>query len=240
MRRVSLWRQALMASVCLLAAWGALAESAPGSCESEASARAPRDTARYFMVLAASRSGFYNRSGPSFVMLMKTDPASAESETGAVGIYADGQGRAVFGSVPSQTYDAFLREPQKKWQSVMLRLEIDPAQYVRVRDVLGTWARRARENALLYPDEVFMNNILLVKQATEELNRCRSAVNLYRLDWGVSDRISDHHAPARVPYLVFEELRHRNASLHVPDSRMPAGLLQLAAPVASGTDEARE
>jgi hypothetical protein len=31
-----------------------------------------------------------------------------------------------------------------------------------------------------------------------------------------------------VPRLVFEELKRRNASLHVADSTMPAGLLPLA------------
>ena len=60
-----------------------------------------------------------------------------------------------------------------------------------------------------------MNNILLVKQATEELNRCRKCIDLYQLDWGLDDRISDDNARSRVPFLVFEELKRRNASLHV-------------------------
>jgi hypothetical protein len=227
MKRVGLWLRGLTVSVCLGAAWGALAAGAPGSCESEAS-RGSADTARHFLVLAASKGVFYNRSGPSFVMLMKTDTATDESEMGAVGIYGDDKGRALFGTVPWQTYDAFLHEPGKKSQNVMLRLEINEPQYERVLGVLRTWERRAREDALLYPDEIFMNNILLVKDATEELNRCKETVNLYKLDWGINDRISDNHAPSRVPFLVFEELKHRNASLHVPDSEMPEGLLAIA------------
>jgi hypothetical protein len=90
-------------------------------------------------------------------------------------------------------------------------------------DILKAWDRRAREGQLLYREDVFMDNILLVKQATETLNECRRAVDLYQLDWGTQDRISDEgrHTRSRIPFLVFEEMKRRNASLHVPDSRMP-------------------
>jgi hypothetical protein len=136
--------------------------------------------------------------------------------------------RAVFGAVPWQAYDPFLRDPGKKPGNVMLRLEISEAQYGRVLEILRDWQRRAREGELLYPNDIYMNNILLVKQATEALNRCEPAVNLYTLDWGVNDEISDNNQRALVPLLVFEELKRRNASLHVPDGGMPEGLLQVA------------
>ena len=227
MNRARLWSGGLALTVLLGASWNALAGAAPGSCESEASA-VPAASTRHFLALGASKGVFYNRTGPSFVMLMKMDAARGESEMGAVGIYADQDGQAVFGAVPWQTYDAFLHEPARgKSQNVILRLEINESQYVRILRVLRTWARRAREHALLYPDEIFMNNIVLVKQATEELNRCAQTVRLYQLDWGVNDRISEDRAPARVPFLVFEELRRLNEPLHVPDSRMPAALLSL-------------
>ena len=227
MKRVGLWVRALTASVCMGAAWGAVAETAPGSCEREASS-ARSGAARHFLVLAAAKDVFYDRSGPSFVMLIRTDTAADESEMGAVGIYPDDQGRAVFGSVPWQTYDTFLREPGKRSQGTMLRLEINEPQYQRILAVLRSWDRRAREDQLLYRDDVFMNNILLVKQATEELNRCRESVKLYKLDWSLEDRISDDNPRSHVPRLVFEELRRHNASAHVADSTMPEGLLSLA------------
>jgi hypothetical protein len=227
MKRAGLWLRGLAGAACLGAAWGALAGVA-GSCESEASAAHSAATPRYFLVLAASTGVFYNRSGPSFVMLMKAGAGTDESAMGAVGIYANHEGSPVFGAVPWQVYDAFLHEPEKKSQDVMLRLEINEPQYQRVLGVLRGWEKRARENELLYPDEVFMNNILLVKQATEELNRCRQSVNLYQLDWGVNDRISDNNPPSRVPYLVFAELKRLNADRHVSDSHMPQGLASLA------------
>jgi hypothetical protein len=226
MKRAGLWLRGVTASVCLVAAWGALAADAAGSCEREVSGAS--SDARHFLVLAGSQGVFYDKSGPAFVMLMKTD-AGEETGMGAVGIYADGKRRA-FGSVPWQAYDAFLRDPGKESSNVMLRLEIRQAQYERILDVLQGWDRRARENELLYKNDLNMNNILLVKQATEELNRCRQAVDLYQLDWGLQDEISDEEQNARsqVPFLVFEEMKRRNASLHVPDSAMPKGLLALA------------
>lgn len=229
MKSLGFWLPALSVTVWLGTAWGAAAAGVPGSCEKEAH-RAPEATVRHFLVLAASKGGFYNGSGPSFVMLMKTDTATDEVEMGAVGIYAGDRGRVLFGTVPWRTYDAFLRESGKRSQNIMLRLAINGPQYERVLGVLRTWERRAGENELLYPEELFMNNILLVKQATEELNRCRQTLNLYKLDWGINDRISDNNAPPRVPFLVFQELIRRNAALQVTDGKMPAGLLSLFRP----------
>jgi hypothetical protein len=223
---MGLWLRGLSLTVCLAAAWGALAADAPGSCAPDASA-VSADDARRFLVLAASRGVFYDQSGPAFVMLMKTQAAIDEVEMGAVGIFADEKKRAVFGAVPWRAYDPFLREPAKKSGKVLLRLEIDEAQYGRILGILRDWQRRAREGELLYPNDVYMNNILLVKQATEALNSCEPAIDLYTLDWGVNDEISDNNRRSQVPLLVFEELKRRNASLHVPDSRMPEGLLQV-------------
>jgi hypothetical protein len=225
MKRAGPWLRGLTTLLCLAMTGAALAADAAGSCEREAK-WAPSDTTRHFLVLAAAPDVFYDRSGPAFVMLMKRDAATDEFEMGAVGIYADEKRRAVFGAVPWQAYDAFLREPEKRSPNVMLRLEINGPQYERILGVLQTWGRRAREGQLLYRQDV-MNNILLVKQATEELNRCRDSIDLYQLDWGLEDRISDEHERSLVPMLVFQELKRRNASLHVPDGRMPKALVAL-------------
>jgi hypothetical protein len=210
-----------------LAPWGAFAQGAPGSCEREAASVSSEKAGR-FLVLAAANGVFHNGSGPSFVMLMNAGATTEEPEMGAVGIYADDAGRAVFGAVPWQVYDAFLHEPERGSRGVMLRMQISEPQYERIRGVLSVWARRARESQLLYPDNLYMNNILLVKQATEELNRCTQTAHLYKLDWGIDDLISDNNASSRVPFLVFEELKRRNESLHVPDRSMPERLALLA------------
>jgi hypothetical protein len=203
----------------------ALAVSAPviGFAADDCADEAATGAERHFVVLAGSSAVFYDGSGPAFVMLQRLDPAAHESEIGAVGIYADDQRRPRFGAVPSARYNAFLRESENP-RDVMLRVEITDAQYRGVLAVLRTWDRRARENALLYPD-VALDNILLVKQATEELNRCGPLLELHPLDWGLDDDISENNDPLAIPLEYFKQLRQLNESLHIPDSGMPAALL---------------
>jgi hypothetical protein len=106
-------------------------------------------------------------------------------------------------------------EPRKP-ADVLLRLSISKPQYDRALQVLQSWERRVRQNALLYP-EIAMDNILVVKQATEELNRCKDTIRSYELDWGLEDQISESNAASRIPYEYFRELARLNAALHVPD-----------------------
>jgi hypothetical protein len=178
---------------------------------------------RHFVVLAGSSDVFHDGSGPAFVMLQRFDPAAHESEMGAVGIYADDERRPLFGAIPAAHYEAFLRESDDP-ADVMLRVEITGARYRGVLAVLRTWDRRAREGALLYPD-ISLDNILFVKQATEELNRCGPMLALHSLDWGLDDDISENNVPLAIPLEYFKKLRRLNASLHMPDGRMPATLL---------------
>lgn len=203
-----------------------LCVSAPGllfaasSCEDEAKWTGPGAN-RHFMVLAGRSDVFYERSGPAFVMLIKS--AADEYEIGAVGIHVGADKNPAFGAVPAGEYEDFLHEPRKA-SDVMLRLEINGPQYERALQVLRTWDRRVREKALLYPD-IALDNVLLVKQATEELNRCSRTIASYELDWGLQDDISENNAPLRIPFEYFKELRRLNEARHVPDTAMPAGLL---------------
>lgn len=171
---------------------------------------------RHFAVFAAQSGTFYDDSGPAFVTLVRI--AGDTVETGAVGIYEENK-KPVFGAVPEQTYGRILdRSPGSS--DVMLRLEISAAQYQKVLHVLQTWDRRAREGNMLYPD-LFMNNILFVKQAAEALDCCGATIALYALDWGLEDDISEHNIPSRVPFQYFKELRRLNESRHVRDADMP-------------------
>lgn len=211
-----------LASLLLAGLPGALL--AASDCEAEAK-RSGADAARYFMVLAARNGVFYERSGPAFVVLIK---AGADAyDIGALGIYAGDNKQPVFGPVPADAYGELLRETgatSAKETDVMLRLEINAAQYERTLQVLRSWERRVRERALLFP-EIALDNILVVKQATEELNRCTRTIVAYELDWGLEDDISEHNAPLRIPYEYFKELKRLNGAKHVPDSAMPAALL---------------
>lgn len=175
------------------------------------------DNCRYFLVLAGRMGTFYDNSGPTFPMLIKVD--GQKTQVDAVGIYANG-GKWVFGTIPSETYNEFMKESRKDLD-VMLRLEVTAAQYERGLKIVKTWERRARNNELLYPD-LPMDNILLAKQVTETLNQCGEKVKLYKLDWSIEDRISsssprDDNPFTRIPFLYFKELKRLNQSLHVSD-----------------------
>jgi hypothetical protein len=209
------YRLALL--LCLAGASGGYAGN---SCDAER-AGVQSGTQRHFVVFAGRTDVFYERSGPTFVMLMRTDRDTAE--IGAFGIHADDGGDPAFGAVPEREYARFLRDTADS--GVMLRVEVSAGQYQRVLDILRTWERRVRERALLYPDVAF-DNILLVKQATEELNRCEPALVPYRLDWGLEDDISERNIALRIPFEYFRALKRLNADRHVPDSAMPAGLLE--------------
>ena len=183
-------------------------------CEHEAQSTRST-TQQYYMILAGQTDVFYDRSGPTFVMLMKT--AARETDVGAFGIYAGERKQPVFGPVPASVYERFVSKP-RKGSDVLLRLAISQPQYDRALHVLQSWDRRVRENALLYP-EIAMDNILLVKQATEELNRCTQTLVPYELDWGLQDDISERNAPSRIPYEYFRELARLNAARHVADTQ---------------------
>jgi hypothetical protein len=172
------------------------------------------DSNRYFLVLAGRSGVFYDRSGPTFPILVKTD--GRETKVDAVGVYFV-SGKPFFGSVPSESCDEFMKESDNA-SDVMLRLEIAAPQYERGLKVLRTWDRRAKEDNLLYPD-IFMDNVLLVKQVTETLNQCGNTVKLYHLDWGIYDYISENNPPSIATFLYFKELKRLNESLHIPDMR---------------------
>jgi len=172
------------------------------------------DSNRYFLVLAGRNGVFYDRSGPTFPILIKTD--GRETQIDAVGIYSVGD-KPYFGPIPAELRDEFMKESRNA-SDVMLRLEIGAPQYERGLKVLRTWDRRAKEGDLLYPN-IFLDNVLLVKQVTETLNQCGTTVKLYRMDWGPYDYITNDNRPSLGPFLYFKELKRLNESLHISDVR---------------------
>ena len=214
MRRCTIGRAGLAAGLmALLLANAPTLLLAANACEQEL--RTTRSlTQQYYMILAGQTDVFYDHSGPTFVMLQRT--AADETDVGAFGIYAGERKQPVFGPVPASVYERFMSESRKP-ADVLLRLSISKPQYDRALAVMQSWERRVREKALLYPD-IAMDNILLVKQATEELNRCRETIVGYGLDWGLRDDISEHNVASRIPYEYFRELARLNAARHVADA----------------------
>ncbi len=176
------------------------------------------DPHRYFIVLAARSGEFYDSSGSAFPILIKTD--GRESQLDAVGTYS-AKGRRAFGPVPAEAYTELMKEPRTA-SEVMLRLEINSAQYERGLKILRDWERRVREDALLYTAESSLNNILLVKAVTETLNQCGEEIKLYKLNYlHPEDWVSDKYSPPFVPFNYFKELRRLNESQHVRDEAFP-------------------
>ena len=177
------------------------------------------DSSRYFIILAGRVRTFYDGSGPTFPMMVKTD--GRHTQIDAVGTFPSGNSWA-FGPIPVEIYSEFLKEP-KQDSDIMFRLEINGPQYERGLKIVQTWERRVREGALLYAD-TRLDNILVAKQVTESLNQCGERIKLYKLDWSLEDGISssspkDDNPISRIPFLYFRELKRLNESLHVGDEK---------------------
>lgn len=180
------------------------------------------DPNRYFIILTARRGEFYDTSGSAFPILVKV--AGRESQVDAVGTYSD-HGKRAFGAVPPAAFKDFMREPQND-SEVMLRLEINAAQYERSLKILRTWERRAREDELLYTVDTPLNNVLLVKAVTETLNQCSEDFKLYKLSYlDHEDWIAGKYEPPFIPFAFFKELRRLNEKRHVRDDKFPLATL---------------
>jgi hypothetical protein len=181
------------------------------------------DPDRYFIVFAARKGEFYDKTGSAFPMVIKL--AGGVPTIDAFGVYLAKDGRA-FGAVPQNVYKNYLREARNESETT-LRLEINSRQYERALKVIKEWERRDREGALLYTttaetldDATWLNNILVVKAVTETLNQCSADLNLYPLNYVIKDDwITDKFGSAFVPFYYFKELRQRNEARHIDDKK---------------------
>jgi hypothetical protein len=181
------------------------------------------DPDRYFIVLAARKGEFYDKTGSAFPMVIKL--AGGVPTIDAFGVYPGKDGRA-FGAVPENVYKNYLREARNESETT-LRLEINSRQYERALKVIKEWERRDRENALLYTtaaetldDPTWLNNILVVKAVTETLNQCSTDFDLHPLNYVVKDDfVSNSVGSAYVPFYYFKELRQRNEARHIDDKK---------------------
>jgi hypothetical protein len=181
------------------------------------------DPDRYFIVLAARKGEFYDKTGSAFPMVIKL--AGGVPTIDAFGVYPGKDGRA-FGAVPENVYKNYLREARNESETT-LRLEINSRQYERALKVIKEWERRDRENALLYTtaaetldDPTWLNNILVVKAVTETLNQCSNDVDLHPLNYVLKDDpISNKVGSAYVPFYFLKYHMHLNEARHIDDKK---------------------
>jgi hypothetical protein len=172
------------------------------------------DPHHYFIAFIARAGEFYDLSGSAFPLVVKS--LDGKSQLDAVGTYAV-EGKRHFGPVPASVYGNMLNEPRSD-SEVMLRLEINPAQYERALSIMQSWERRVRDGHLLYPERSYLNNVLLVKAVSETLNQCSEDIKMYNLNYlHPEDWITEKYEPGFVPFNYFKELRRLNNSMHVPD-----------------------
>jgi hypothetical protein len=171
------------------------------------------DPFRYFVVLAA-RNGPPRTGGPALAMLVKTDGRDREVE--AFGFHLEG-GERVVGPIPAPLRDAFMSEPRSE-DDVMLRVELNPAEFRRSQRVLQSWQRRSRERTLLY-DVPYLNSIVFLEEMAKSLNKCAPKLRLYDLTWTGDDVVISKNNLTHVPFHYIKELRKRNQELHVSDER---------------------
>jgi hypothetical protein len=185
------------------------------------------DSSRYFIVLAARSGAFYDSSGPAFPVLVRLAPG--ETRINAIGVYSN-KGKRAFGPVPPESYGDLIKDPRSD-SDVMLRLEINPAQYQRGLRIFYTWERRVRDGELLYAKKGSLDNILLVKEVVESLNQCSDKFKLYKLNYVYDDDwISNKYGAPFVPFHFFKELRRLNDALHVKDDDFNRLKLSISGP----------
>lgn len=160
--------------------------------------------------------------GPSFAMWTKLDGRKTEVETLGIYLNTNGAGQTVpvVGAIPVELYREFVKESTKD-SDVMIRLELSEAEYERTHKVFNTWAKRVRDNTLLY-DEPYLNAMEFIRRTAETLNLCGERVKLHKLNWLQTDHIVGKNQIPAHPLEYIRDMRKKNDNLHVTDARFPA------------------
>jgi len=175
------------------------------------------DPYRYFVVLAAGK-GTPGYGAPAFAMLIKTDGSQAETEAFGLYPYKDGKVDTVaVADIPEEIRKQFEKEPRDD-SAAMLRLEVSAGPFNRAMNILKTWERRARENALLY-NIPYLDNAVYLNQLAGSLNDCAETIKLQKLTWRIDDPIISRQNLPQVPYFFIQELRTLNRDLHIKDEQ---------------------
>jgi hypothetical protein len=175
------------------------------------------DTQRYFVVFAARQGNLqvHQEAGPALAMLIKAEGGRAQVET--FGLYFD-KGEAVTGPVPPEIYRGLI-EDSGTASGVVLRLEVAEREFEASLKILHTWQRRAREGALLFQPNSYLNTIAPLKEIAESLNQCGEKIKLHKLDWSADDEIGAKYPASQVAFQYIKKLRLLNETLHIRSER---------------------
>ncbi|HKQ79360.1 MAG TPA: hypothetical protein VJ810_37040 [Blastocatellia bacterium] len=169
-------------------------------------------TRRYFLTFA-TRSDPAQPGGAAFAMWTKLDGRKTEIEALGVQIAKDSKGKTgpVFGLIPSQLYNEFATESDKK-SDLMLRLEMTEAEFERSYKVFKTWEKQAQDRTLPHRDP-YLNGMEFLKSAAESLNQCDEKLELQTTDAAQN--------PQQETLEYVRVMKKKNNHLHIPDRDFP-------------------
>jgi hypothetical protein len=194
-------------------------------------------THRYFLALAA-RWAILQSGGPAFATLTTLDGRQPQIEALGVQITTDAAGKPLpsFGAVPAEVYERIPERteeenistraiPRPKDETAIMRFELTPAEFEKVRKVFDAWSKNAKIHNLPTSDP-YLNAMELFRKAIEPLNKCGKKLRLEK-----QNELSIKDDPHRQPIEFIKGIKKRNQDLHVKDSFFPWGwrpMLQLS------------
>lgn len=177
-------------------------------------------THRYFLTFAV-RTGTSDREGPELAMLTKLDGRRTDYE--AMGVRRastnGGGGAAVFGTIPAALARQFAVEQDNKL-GLMLRVELNEAEYHRTHAVFEGWRQRLNERTLP-ADDPYRRLMQFFEALTARLNQCGEKLELTRSAEAPSAAAAGGRDSRERPAEFIRRLRTVNDLQHVADDRFP-------------------
>jgi hypothetical protein len=173
-------------------------------------------THRYFLTFAA-RSGAAG-DGAAFVMWTTLDGKKTQYD--ALGSVQQGGGKAHFGKIPDAIARSFATQGDPT-RDVMMRIELNEAEYRRTREVHREWTRApVRSPAGDDPDA---RALRLIEAMLLSVNRCSTRIQPSEaLAIARAAGAQVQVAPSQ-PLEMVRTMRRTNDRRHVPDKAFPAG-----------------
>jgi hypothetical protein len=138
---------------------------------------------------------------------------------------AEGKMTPVFGQVPSEVYEQFSEDKEKKSdkdEKVIARFELTEAEYQAARELYQAWEKHVKEQELPHADP-YLNGMEFLSKAADGLNQCGEKIKLYRPTRSERDEIASRYNPSQHPLEYIRMMRKKNLELHVADGAFPWG-----------------
>jgi len=181
-------------------------------------------THRRFLTFAA-RGG--QRFGAGSAVAMWTTLDGRETRIDALGLRLNkengGDSVPAFGPVPFELYHEFEDESFKE-SDVMMRFELNEAEFWKTHKVFETWIEYAR-TATLPHNNPYLNGMEFFRRAAESLNQCEDKVKL-----PIFANPMDNRNPHQHLLEYIRVMRKNNKDLHVTNGMIPSDWFPIQLP----------